>query len=637
MSNDLRAARIQGRSPGFWHLPLLTLISGLVFFVQLGGSRLWDVDEAIFAETAREMFERRDAIVPYFNGHLFTHKPPLMYWGMMAAFQLLGATAFAARSASALFGMASVIATYFLGRRLFSPGAGLWAGIVLSTCLQFPVIARAATPDAPLVLFSTLAMLAIVYGTSTWQAPRSPSPQTNSRIPASQTPLPKNGTPKTTTLAYALAYGAMGIGALAKGPVAVVLPTAVWCLFLLCAIFEMPAPLAGRGRFFRLGWNVLAFCSPMRFLRTVWQMRPLLALSVVLLVAGPWYVLVGIETDGQWLSEFFGVHNLGRFWHPMDNHRGPLIYYLLAVLGGLFPWSIFLSPMSWHLIRRLRSRDAQCAGDLLLACWIAVWIGFFSLASTKLPSYIAPAYPALALVAGRFVQQWLTAPESVARGWLNAAFAVLGVVGVTTMIALPIVLEFLLTRQHEYAWALAGLPLLLGAAVAWRSTQRGQPRAAAYAMTAAATVFVVALLGFGASHVDEFQTTPPVSELILESSPGADPVITSYHFFRPSFVFYTRHPVGELDSPAAARAFFEDHPDNAFLITTEVPYEHLQFNLPPDVKILDVRPRFPRPREFPYKDNMVLLGRVPKGNAPDRRAAIPAVGSNGPKTKSDLR
>lgn len=605
------------------HLLLLALLSSLVFFIQLGGSRLWDVDEAIFAETAREMYERGDAIVPYFNGQLFSHKPPLMYWGMMAAFQILGVSELAARSSSAIFGIASVLATYVLGRRLFSPLVGLLAGIILCTCLQFAVISRAATPDAPLVLFTALAMLAFTSGTTLFsRAPR------DGDAPAAA-PL------QTSWLGAILAYAAMAVGALAKGPVAIVLPVTTWGLFLLTATFQpLAAGAAGAaatlaGRLARLGQGAVAFCGPARVWRALWQLRPLLGLAVILLVAGPWYVLVGWKTDGQWLAEFFGVHNLGRFWQPMDNHRGSVVYYLLAVLFGMFPWSIFLSPMSLYLVRRVRTSNDGRSGDLLLACWAVVWVGFFSLASTKLPSYVAPAYPALALIAARFLQQWLAAPQSISRGLLNASFAVLGITGVATAVVLPLVLESFLTRQHEYAWGLVGVPLALAALVAWRAAQQDRPRRAIAAIAAASAMFVTTVLAFGARRVDEFQTTPSVAAMIRQHAGDEAPVITSFHFFRPSFVYYTGRPVGELKSPAAAREFFETHPANAFLITTEVPFELLQQHLPPDVKILDVWPRFPRPK-FPYRDNMVLLGRRGEPSGPCHTAD--AGHSDGPRS-----
>ncbi len=146
------------------HQLLLVGLSALVFFVHLGAARLWDIDEAIFSQAAAEMNERGDYVVPYFNHQLFPDKPALMYWAMISAYKALGVNEFAARFWSAVFGMGSVLLTYQLGRRLFSPTVGFWAGLILATNLNFGIIARAATPDALLTFFSTLALLIFVVG-----------------------------------------------------------------------------------------------------------------------------------------------------------------------------------------------------------------------------------------------------------------------------------------------------------------------------------------------------------------------------------------------------------------------------------------------------------------------------------------
>ncbi len=585
-----------------------------MFFVLLGGTRLWDVDEAIFAETAREMAARGDAVVPYFNGQLFTHKPPLLYWGMMAAYRLFGTTEFAARLTSALCGVATVLVTHLLGRRLFVPAVGAWAGFILATCLQFALIARAATPDSLLVLFTSLAMLALVSGCSLW---------------SSSDELVPRRVPQTSTIGYALAYASMAIGSLAKGPVAIVLPTGVWAMFLLSVTYEPPLTRPGTHRVVRGVLGVCAFFSPRRVLGTLWSMRPCMALAIVLLLAGPWYVLVGIKTQGEWITGFFGVHNFGRFLQPMDNHRGIPGYYLLSILGGLFPWSIFLSPMTWHLVQRLKRQDPRGRGDLLIVCWIGVWVGFFSLSSTKLPSYIAPAYPALAMSAARFLHQWLRQPASVARNWLRAAFAVCGVVGLTMMIALPLVLQSQLSHQQEYVWSLVGLPLVVAAATAWLCHERGRCSAAAYTLATAAPLFVVALLGLAAVRVDRFQTTPPLAARLRSVSDAAGEVVLgSYEYFRPSLVFYTEQPIAEFNQPADIRDFFVQHPGQAYLITMDEPYrERLASILPPDVVILDSS------RRFLQSGQVLLLGRAPQNAAPP--AAI--LGSHPDSPPAELR
>jgi 4-amino-4-deoxy-L-arabinose transferase-like glycosyltransferase len=146
------------------HQLWIALAAGIVLFTNLGVPTLWDEDEPKNAECAREMLARGDFVVPTFNEELRTDKPILLYWLMIGAYHVFGVTEFAARFWSALFGMGTGLATYHLGRLLFSAEVGLWSGLVLCTALMFDAVARAATPDSTLIFFTTLSLLAFVQG-----------------------------------------------------------------------------------------------------------------------------------------------------------------------------------------------------------------------------------------------------------------------------------------------------------------------------------------------------------------------------------------------------------------------------------------------------------------------------------------
>ena len=119
---------------------------------------------------------------------------------------------------------------------------------------------------------------------------------------------------------------------------------------------------------------------------------------MMLAVAMPWYVLVGLRTDGEWLVGFFADHNFGRFLHAMENHRGSVFYYIVAISLGFFPWSVLLGPSSLAMKRQFAERGPWRPGYVMLCSWFVVWVGFFTVASTKLPNYVLPTYPALALI-----------------------------------------------------------------------------------------------------------------------------------------------------------------------------------------------------------------------------------------------
>jgi 4-amino-4-deoxy-L-arabinose transferase-like glycosyltransferase len=120
---------------------IIVLAAAAMYLSYLGATGLWDNDETIYSSIAREMAVRGDWIVPTFNGSLFPEKPPLVYWLMMVSFKVLGVSEFAARLPAALLAIGAALATYHLGRRLFSANVGFWAGLVVTSNIIFTVSA----------------------------------------------------------------------------------------------------------------------------------------------------------------------------------------------------------------------------------------------------------------------------------------------------------------------------------------------------------------------------------------------------------------------------------------------------------------------------------------------------------------
>ncbi len=521
------------------HQLLLIGLGVLVFFVNLGAARLWDIDEAIFSQAAAEMNERGDYVVPYFNHQLFPDKPALMYWGMISAYKLFGVNEFAARFWSAVFGLGSVLLTYQLGRRLFSPTVGFWAGLILATNLNFGLIARAATPDAMLTFFSTLSLLIFVLGAQkrgreSFRAETTPGPFSE----------PGWGS-------YALAYAAMGAAVMVKGPIGVVLPTAVIGLFLLVtrganALDRLPADPPGGSRWAwlrRLLDASVRTLSPAHFLGTIYRMRPITALAAVLLVAGPWYILVGLRTHWLWTAKFFGEQNVGRFTNAMDGHRGPLVYYLVVIMLLFFPWSVVLVASLIELAARTARSSGYRAGAILVASWLSVYLGFFSLAGTKLPNYIIPCYPALALMTALLIERWILRPESLPRAWSWIAFGILGAAGLGIVVATPVAARLL--AEPDWTLGLVGLAPLAGAMLGmWFTWKKDAPRAA-WSLGISSAVFVLWMFGVTVPQADQFQNSQAFVDTIEEQSDGPAHVAT-FRYFRPSMVFYGHQPVTKL-------------------------------------------------------------------------------------------
>ncbi len=149
----------------------IVLAASAVFFIGLGNARLWDEDETEYSRVAREMMLRGDWVVPTFNYQPWLEKPVFVYWLMIGSFYVFGVTEFAARFPSAVFAIGTALLAYHLGRRLFRPQVGLWAGLVLATTLNFVIIGRAATHDAALIFCITASLLAYVLamGRTFWR------------------------------------------------------------------------------------------------------------------------------------------------------------------------------------------------------------------------------------------------------------------------------------------------------------------------------------------------------------------------------------------------------------------------------------------------------------------------------------
>jgi 4-amino-4-deoxy-L-arabinose transferase-like glycosyltransferase len=594
------------------HHIILIAVGVLAFGLNLGATRLWDVDEAIFSQAAVEMFDRGDWTTPYYNGQLFSHKPPFMYWCQIVAFEFLGKSELATRLFSALFSIGTLVLVYEIGRTLFNVRTGLWAGISLAGCINFAIISRAATPDAHLTFFCTLALLILIRGTSQHSLAGQASAETPWR------PILPPG-----WRTYVLAYSAMALGTLVKGPVAIVLPMAVWGMFLLIeqrrgsersqSLQIKPASMASadetKASRMESVWLALmqtitfirrSFWPPY-FLQTVWKMRPLTAVFVLLLIAGPWYGAVAWHTSGKFLEEFFLVHNLGRATSAMEHHYGSVIFYPVTICIGTFPWCVLLWPAVAHVCRGIKSDDSARSGYVLLACWVGVWMGCFSLVATKLANYLVPAYPAFALAFATLIDSWFTKQGDLAVcRWLRRAWLTFAATGLGCLIAVPIVTRILFSG--EWTPALVGLVPLFGAAVGWYQTSRGESSAAITTIACTSVVFCTVTLAFGALPIDSHKNTHLFAPVIKSYSTDSLKLAT-YKYSPPSLIFYSEMPFERLRSRVDVEAHFRQHPDNAFLVTPENQLVALKDFLPDDMQVLY------RTRMFLKTENVVLLGR----------------------------
>ena len=529
---------------GYLFAPLA--VSSLIFFLNLGGAPLWDRDEPRNAGCAVEMLEAGDWVVPIFNAELRTHKPVLLYWLMMASYAVFGVNEFAARVPSALFSVGTVLMTSMMGRRLFGSNVGTWSGVILASSIMFGVASRAATPDAILVFFVTLSIALFVHFSFPNEA---------------ETEKPIGMFPIAWRSAAAI-YAAMGFAVLAKGPVGLVVPTAVIGMYLLLVRLKSPST----GNWFRQLFQLVRVFEPRHFLQTCWHMRPITALGVCAAVAMPWYAWVWYRTDGVWVEEFLWTHNVSRATGVMEGHSGPpVLFYVVAILVGFFPWSIVAIPTALQTVRAIcpESTHRVRRGTVLLACWIGVFVGVFSLASTKLPSYVTPCYPAVAMLTASYVQRWRAA-ATFPLGWLRLGLTSFVTVGIVLLIGLPIAASRFLPGT-EWLGATGLIPLVGGVAT-WRSIKTTNHRLATSILAGSCVAFATVLAAVVPQTIGRHQE---YGELLSMTKRHAGPLI-SYGGLEPSWVFYGERPIQEFPAtdPAELVHFLDRHPD-ALVITTK--------------------------------------------------------------------
>jgi hypothetical protein len=392
----------------------------------------------------------------------------------------------------------------------------------------------------------------------------------------------------------------MGAAVLTKGPVGCVLPTAVIGLFLLLS--QAGAPAADRPR--RLidfaGW-LLRVLHPVTFAKTVWSMHPLTALLMLAVVAFPWYAAVGYQTDGAWPRGFLLVHNVGRFVNSFESHRGGPLYYIVAICIGTFPWCIW----NYQALRQTwfgldSGNSARPAYQLLLA-WVGVWIAAFTLAGTKLPHYVLPAYPALAIVFGAFVDAWLCRNVETSRNWLRASWLTLTVIGAGILVVMPLVAERY--APGEGVLAFIGLIPLCGGLWGLWATETERRHQAAIVLTGVAISFSLAMLGWGAVRIDRHQKSHVVAGWLHELAPNEHPRLAALGCFEASLAYYCDDTIQPINYADIAD-LFAPGASKTYLITTDRQLANAHDPLPDGVTILRETPRFLRP------EKLLLLGRA---------------------------
>ncbi|HLZ46812.1 MAG TPA: glycosyltransferase family 39 protein [Gemmatimonadales bacterium] len=482
-------------------LPVLLLAAVLALGFDLGGHPLFDPDEGRNAEVAREMAETNDYVLPHLDGLPYVDKPVVYFAAAAAVMEVLGPTETAARLPAYLFTLATLGIILVFAVRRWGRDTGWLAALALATMPLVLAYARTTIMDSALAFCTTLAILAF------WD----------------ERPV--------------LAWAAIGLGSLTKGPVAILVPLITLIPYAL---------LTGR---------------------RVRQLFPPLGIVVFLIVALPWFLAVSHRVP-EFPRYVFVRETFERVTTTSFHRTAPVWYYLPIVPIAAFPWIVpaLGKIKNWRWVWLARRVNVQAQETMLLACWIIGPLLFFTLNRSKLPQYVLPLMPPFALAAARLLtrqESELGGGIAVARRTYTAIAVFMGLALASLTLWLPAPIS--LTPAERAAippTALAlGIVLLISAGLVWYAGRAVHSRPAlavmGYALVVIATPIVSGRL---LAAVGEDRSAATLARVIHNS--GGDRVaVMGVSAFPTSLPFYLRRtiPVATATGDELTSTFIADH------------------------------------------------------------------------------
>ncbi len=373
------------------HVLLLLTLCGVLYFPYLGQVPFFDKGEPREALAVQDIVERGEWLFPLKRAAAIPSKPPLFHWSAALVSRMKGELDEATiRLPSAFYATLGVLVVFVLGRKLFGAEVGLVGGAILATTMLYGKQALSARVDMTLCFFVT-ASLALFYSLYRGLL--------------------------TRQLWFYVFYAVVGVGALAKGPLGILLPALV----------------AGSFALLKQRWDLISkFC-----------LHP--GAILTLLLALGWYAIAITRGGEGFVNRQLLEENLERFFGG-SGHSHPFYYYIPYLFSQGLPWSLFLPFVLWDSFKKSSlARDDK----LFLALWLAVMFVFFSLSLGKRPVYLLPVYPALALVTAVWIDE-----ENGALGVRRLLHRVIAVIAALTGIVL-LLMTLGALWNHDPGWLLS--------------------------------------------------------------------------------------------------------------------------------------------------------------------------------------
>lgn len=482
-------------------LALLLAVCLLAFLPGFFRTPPVDRDEARFAQATKQMLESGDYVDIRFQDESRYKKPVGIYW-LQALAVKAGAAAgvpdarvkiWLYRIPSLIGATGAVLLTYWAALAFVSRRAALLAALMMAGSILLGVEARLAKTDAMLLLTIVAAMGALgrVYLAAG-----------NNRPAVTQ-----------ALVQPAIFWTALAGGILLKGPLIL--------LFIVLA--------------------TVTLCGLDRSARWLLALRPLPGIAWMLLLVLPWFLAIVLKSGESFFAESIGHDLFAKIGSSQEAHGGPPGLYFVIVWGTFFPGAM-LAPLAAPAVWRAR---AEPAAKFLLAWVLPSWI-VFEVAVTKLPHYVLPLYPAIAiLIAGAVDQGVLSRNRWLERG--TAWWFILSAIVAGGLVALHV----LLRQQLGLLAGAFGVAAVILALFAWWLYEVDGPVRSL--LRAVAASILISWAAFGATFASIPALFPAVQIAgLLSQARCAYPEVTTAGYHEPSLVFLIGTGLQHTDGPGAA-------------------------------------------------------------------------------------
>ncbi|MEK6591130.1 MAG: glycosyltransferase family 39 protein [Nitrospinota bacterium] len=582
----LRLAQKTRYFPSTAVLKILLLIFSLSFLIKLGSSPLLEIDEAVYAEVAREAFTSGDYFSTYFNYETELSKPPFQYWLLQISYAIFGINEWAVRLPSFIMALGVLYLTYLFGKHFKSPSAGLWACLVLCANPGFYSMLRDTRMDITLTFFITLSIYGFyvyVYKKTEENLPR---PIHWMGAPPS---LQRRGMGWSDSFnGFFYIYVGMAAATLTKGPIGLLFPSLIILTFILL----------------RRNWNLLR------------NLKPFYGLLLLILIITPWYIYMTQRYGFTFIEKNVIHENFKKFLVKgiYEPNTGGYFFLSHTFLWYFFPWWIFYFYQQYQWIRGWSKRSEREKDTIIfMLLWSYIPFIFFSLSQYSLPNYLSVITPAFSGIVGLFIDS-------------SKDKTSITIENIFSIFSIPFLLLFLASAFFFFRDSLDIVTyLLVSAAIFYTILILISGTYRNFFITKIGMILLIMIIQITISLkfqpiLDSYKPAKPISKNIMAlSKDGIEVGFYKTRFFQ-SLVFYTGKKIKDIGSEDSLLQFINS-PGNRFIITEEDGYKKLPENFKGKLEIIKRYPYFPVSR-MTYRflnphtrgkviKNIILIKKIP--------------------------